>query len=380
MIAGPGTKQLSQRREQGFALMTAVITAGIITAMIAGFTWLHDSTLAARQLENLKKSRDSIYKNLVTALADPSVIQVSTLSNAMLATCVNPATISNCTALSSAAAVRFPLSMPMSSTTAAFQVSAANDTDLSGMYDRFGGHCSSMQNCAFIAKTYFWLSCPTTLANCAADGSVQVRVVVDGNPSWTGPGGSGWLGLSTKPLAPRSSDAASPAGISLRATIAVAATSCQSGAMMIGVDGNGNPICRCIVGSGAPIAGACPAVTCPSGALSGLTPVVNPTSPTSPTYTVVCKAPQACTDIATSNLSSDYLFAGGCPAGQYMKAFAVQSCYVDGVPTTKAERRAIVDGFNATNGTNCGYKAYACWVRFLPVRCDGGVLTCCPRQ
>jgi hypothetical protein len=241
------------RQESGISLIIVTIGALVISLMIGSFSLYVKNRVDSRTIQEFKKNREVAYKTLLQSARDANALLISAQNSSDLNNCIlRP---NDCPIKAPANRRRFPLYSLSTSSQA--QLTANNNSSISGMFNRFGSkNCNSTANCAMIGVTEFWLDCVPG-QDCADKGFIKIRVEVKRNPGWN-PSGSVENGLAkmlsnmemgSRVSGGERSDGSSRHDEDVSLSIAelrrVALQKCPVGAWLVKLDEKGRAICKC---------------------------------------------------------------------------------------------------------------------------------------
>jgi hypothetical protein len=181
-------KDLDLASENGASLMMVIMATVALGLMTAGLSQYVASRSHERTVEDLRRSRDYVYKTLLRSSSDPAAIFLSSreAGNEALKTCITASKIDGCPFQNPENARAFKLVVPMSAVPGMHKITmtTADESGPEGTFDRFGNdNCSDNAKCLFRGTTQFWLDCPAGV-NCQTSGRIMVRTQVKKNSAW----------------------------------------------------------------------------------------------------------------------------------------------------------------------------------------------------
>jgi hypothetical protein len=390
--------------ERGVGLLWALVSVAIMSAIVWSFSILVDSRTKERSHENLRQSRDYVYKSIRIAAMQPSAIFLSSEADASLKKCIEADSISDCSHTSEANAKAFSLIVPLSRdlTMQTSTLTTVSASDAAGGFDRFGNeNCPNNATCMFRGSTKFWLECPPSGTRCQTSGRIRIRVEVTKNPGYDPE--SDQLSLTSLMLGTKSSGKEEEDVLVTVASLRSADLQrCPSGAHVVGVDSDGAVLCRCLLGptkTGNIVDLKCPAVTCPDGKeLIGLEKVSDDVNAANLSqYKLKCKDTSFDKGCTEPPVTGDVRYFE-CPANNLMTGFYNPSCIIP-LPAKLKELDALIEANKWTETVRdkwkkkpppghwtyktktykCGRKDVDCWLKFVQIKCAGGGVRCCPR-
>ena len=347
-------KDLDLASENGASLMMVIMATVALGLITAGLNQYVASRSHERTVEDLRRSRDYVYKTLLRSSSDPAAIFLSSreAGNEALKTCITASKIDGCPFQNPENARAFKLVVPMSAVPGMHKITmtTADESGPEGTFDRFGNdNCSDNAKCLFRGTTQFWLDCPAGV-NCQTSGRIMVRTQVKKNSAWNSnadPLHLGNLNIGVKDSRKEGEDMAIP----VAAIQQLGLQRCPSGAHAVGLDAQGKVDCRCWLYRDPRLSGsdpllACPPVACPPDQeILGLE--LNPDAvknSTLPQYKLKCSTKQIedCKSLPIDTTGSTV----GCEEGWKLKGFAPPQCTVP-LPNTVKELDALI---NANKG------------------------------